>query len=73
MNEQTITLNQYVGGRVFDKIQTDHRVVPGLDHCIFCDVRDVPTYRIPLDCIKGDAMKQCPACKRIYVLTDPVS
>jgi len=69
---------EYVGGLIFDKIKTDHRVTPDLVYCLYCKVttnennsiRDIP-YKITLDCINGNVFKQCPACKRIYILKDP--
>ena len=71
---------EYVGGKIFDKIQTDERVTKDLNYCLYCvvsshgvdnGIRSI-NYRIPLDCISGTDFKQCPACKRIYILKDPL-
>lgn len=77
---------EYVGSKIYDKIQTDARVTPDLNYCLYCkvttdkagDVQDADSrvrpldYKIPLDCINGNGFKQCPACKRIYILSNPI-
>ncbi len=74
--------DELVGGRMFQDLQVDDRVTKDLAFCLYCtvttsypskDSRAVDRhksldYKIGLDCISGDAMKQCPACKRIYIL-----
>jgi len=74
-------MDEYIGGSIFSKIESDDRVVPGLQHCLHCKVSQSGTnkenwykdidYKIPLDCINGDSIKQCPACKKIYILSNP--
>ncbi len=71
-----------IGGSIFKEIKSDDRVTPDLTYCLYCKVinpineygkiynTDID-YRIPLDCINGNSIKQCPACKRIYILKDP--
>lgn len=74
---------EYVGGSIFKDIRTDERVTPDLYYCLYCKVsqttkldggsfamKDID-YKIPLDCINGAVIKQCPACKTIYILGDP--
>ena len=70
--------NEMVGGLIYSHINYDERVTPDLSKCIYCVVtwRDKnasrPTgYDIPLDCIQGNKVKQCPACKTIFILRDP--
>jgi len=76
-------VNDIVGGKIFSTIKSDPGVVPSLEFCLYCRVshnrheeggkfshKDID-YRIPLNCIAGDAIKQCPACKTIYLLKDP--
>jgi len=76
-------MNDIVGGKIFSTIKSDPGVVPDLSFCLYCRVsqnkhevdgkfshRDID-YRIPLNCISGDAIKQCPACKTVYILRDP--
>lgn len=63
----------YIGGSIFNNIRVDERVTKDLDHCLFCEVYSEGTvilYKIPLDCINGNMFKQCPACKKIYILKD---
>lgn len=81
-----MTENEYIGGAFFKKLQTDARVTPDLAHCLYCKVvtdraGDVQSanhqtrpldYKIPLNCINGNQFKQCPACGRIYILSDPI-
>lgn len=66
----------YIGGNIFDKIQTDPRVTSDLAHCLYCRVSSQYIgdleYKIPLNCINGNIFKECPACKRIYVLSNPI-
>lgn len=78
--------DEYVGGSFYKHLITDARVTKNLQHCLYCKVitasaGDVHSgtekskpldYKIPLDCINGNIFKQCPACKRIYILGDPV-
>lgn len=69
---------ELVGGKIFDKIQTDERVTPDLRDCLYCTVTSrnpngsiTPQfYNIPLNSIASN-LKQCPACKRIYILNGP--
>ena len=69
---------QYVAGPVFSKIETDSRVTPDLMHCIYCYVtcRDGDSrvkqtdYKILLE-TRSEGTKQCPSCKKIYILKDP--
>lgn len=67
---------RYVASKVYDRIKTDPRVNKDLNHCLYCMVvdsasRDEIRYDIPLDsCASG--FKQCPACKRIYILSEPI-
>lgn len=71
-------MKKYVGGKIFENIEVDDRITPDLDKCIYCYVashnldKSVTKldYKIPLNCIHGSMIKQCPACKRIYVLKD---
>ena len=72
----------FVGIPIFGAIKTDERITPDLIYCLYCKIsqsgstdgknwyKDID-YKIPLDCIKGKEIKQCPACKIIYILTDP--
>lgn len=72
-----------VGGSIFSKIKSDPNVIPGLSVCLYCKVSQSGKhsdsggwhkeidYSIPLDCINGADIKQCPACKTIYILKDP--
>ena len=76
---------EYVGSKIFDKIMSDSRVTEDLSECLYCEVishyageiRDVTAeprklnYKIPLNNL-SDFAKQCPACKRIYILKDPI-
>lgn len=73
---------EYVGGSIFGEIITDERVNSELSYCLFCVVTSINKvanahetvkpldYKIPLDNTTKH-MKQCPACKRIYILKDP--
>jgi hypothetical protein len=75
---------EYVGSKIFGKIATDNRVNKELKDCLYCEVRttlagDVQSsnaepeklpYKIPLNDTSKIA-KQCPACKRIYLMEDP--
>lgn len=71
---------EYVGGKIFSNIQVDDRVTKNLQNCLYCKVisrsQDGITttlqYEIPLNCINGADFKQCPVCKRIYILMDPI-
>lgn len=72
---------QLIGSKIFKDIAFDDRVTKDLDHCIYCTVTSknpnsegikTLTYKIPLNCIKGSDIKQCPACKKIYILKDPM-
>jgi len=71
-------MEEYIGGKIFENIIVDERVTPDLNHCIYCIVTSSrkpngiksTDYKIPLDCIDGAMMKQCPACKAIYILKD---
>ncbi len=73
MREKSIVV-----GKIFGEIKSDERVTPDLSYCIYCEViqskensfRNIE-YRIPLDCINGNKVKQCPACKTIYIMRDP--
>lgn len=72
----------FVGNQFFSKIKSDDRVTKDLGYCLYCKVsqsgvvdaknwfKDID-YKIPLDCINGAAIKQCPACRTIYILKDP--
>lgn len=74
----------FVGGKIFKNIKSDERVNENLSECLYCrvsqsrsegesklfSIKDIP-YQIPLDCISGNSIKQCPACKTIYLLKDP--
>lgn len=75
---------RYVGGKMFENIKIDSRVTPELQSCLYCSVTshersddgvkhgiENTNYEIKLDCIQGNSVKQCPACKRIYLLKDP--
>lgn len=67
----------YVVGLDYANLIVDARVTSELIHCIYCSVYDshlsvtVVDYRISLDCINGAGVKQCPACRRVYILTAP--
>ncbi len=74
---------ELVGGKIFSDIQTDDRVTPDLRDCLYCivetgyigdrsinQINKKLDYKIPLD-NTSKWMKQCPACKRIYILKDP--
>lgn len=74
---------EIIGGKIFSEIKSDPRVTPDLDECLYCEVRtvnsddsrianDLLSYKIPLD-NTSHFMKQCPACKRIYILKDPTT
>lgn len=70
----------YVAAKIFDRIQIDDRVTKDLTYCLYCYVQTPsvdnistinPTnYKIQLNCINGSDFKQCPSCKRIYILKD---
>lgn len=70
---------RFVAGTIFDKIEVDPGVIPNLQYCLYCRVIDNKTnndsnYQIPLKGLNGDddfKFKQCPSCKRIYILGDP--
>lgn len=75
---------EYVGATIFREVRTDTRVVEDLKECLYCEVRtysagnersineasQLLAYKIPLD-NTSHFMKQCPACKKIYILKDP--
>lgn len=71
-----------IGNKLFSDIKIDDRVTRDLSYCIYCKVSQSGTdnnrswfkdidYKIPLDCVRGSDIKQCPACKFIYILKDP--
>ena len=72
---------EYVGGKFYKNIEVDDRVTPDLSECLYCYVTSSSrgpntfktgiNYRIPLDSL-SPGFKQCPACKIIYILTDPL-
>ncbi len=78
MREESI-----VGGSIFKEIKSDERVTQDLAYCLYCRIshtkpdgdkfshKDI-NYKIPLDSLTGDYIKQCPACKTIYILKDPI-
>lgn len=69
---------EVIGGKFFKDIIADDRVTSDLAYCLFCNVTShnpngsmsSPGYRIPLDSI-NTGVKQCPSCKRIYLLNEP--
>jgi len=72
-------MTEFVGGKIFKEIKSDERVTSDLVDCLYCQVvqhydsihKDIK-YRIPLISLTTDnSMKQCPACKAIYILGDP--
>lgn len=79
-------MNEYqlVGGRIYKNIEADERVTPDLAYCLFCKVSQSGTnddgkswykdidYKIPLNCVNGNSIKECPACKKIYILRDRI-
>lgn len=75
-------MDNFVGSGMFKLIKSDERVTEDLDYCLYCNVSQSGTsdnshrhkeidYKIPLNCINGHDVKQCPACKTIYILRDP--
>ena len=71
-------IEEYIGGSIFKTIKSDVRVTPNLDECLFCSVSQIESnsirdidYKIPLISLVDDEIKQCPACKIIYILKDP--
>lgn len=71
-----------IAGKLFSDIRVDERVTRELNHCLYCRVsqsgsgdehwhKDI-NYKIPLECINGSAIKQCPACRFVYILRGPV-
>ena len=77
---------EYIGGSIFGKIETDDRITPDLTYCLYCyvnsaskskglasgtSIRDNINYKIPLDDLRA-GIKQCPACKRIFILKNPI-
>ena len=77
---------EYFGGSIFGKIEVDDRITPDLTHCLYCYVmsnyknnfpsngvriKDNINYKILLDPIKT-GIKRCPACMRVYILTNPI-
>lgn len=68
----------FIGGKLFSSIEIDDRVTSDLSYCLYCKTTNnnpngsltATGYLIPLDCIKGNAFKQCPSCKRVYILKD---
>lgn len=70
--------DRYVAGKFYRNIEVDDRVTPDLNYCIYCRVTshdkdgsiETLDYKISLDCLNGDAIKQCPSCRRIYILKD---
>ena len=73
-------VDNYVGGLIFSRIKSDERVTSDLNYCLYCKVShnedgkhlDI-NYNIPLDCISGSAIKQCPACKTFYILSEQIA
>lgn len=73
---------KFVGGRIYGEIKCDPGITPELKVCLYCRIsqsnrvgegfsqRNID-YGIPLDSINGPDIKQCPACKTIYILKDP--
>jgi hypothetical protein len=73
----------FVGGKIFSSIKSDDRVTSQLDVCLYCEVKQSGNdngsnwhkdiyYKIPLRCVDNHShIKQCPACKTIYILSDP--
>lgn len=73
-----MTDTKFVGSKIFEKIETDERVTPTLKYCLYCkvsshgkDSRYMETdYQIELKPLT-EGIRQCPACKRVYILSDP--
>jgi hypothetical protein len=73
MSEDT---EELVAGSFYKNLTVDERVNSDLRHCLYCYVNSrrkdgtmVKTdFKISLDSIGGDSIKQCPACKVVYIL-----
>lgn len=68
-------MENYVFGKTYAALKVDDRVTPELDSCLYCVVYDTDKcvnlpYKMPLDCCNGASIKQCPACRRVYVLKE---
>jgi hypothetical protein len=55
---------------VFEKIRIDTRVTPGLLVCLLCVNHEGPTRHVSLVRLT-DVAKQCPRCRRVYLLPAP--
>lgn len=77
--------DKLVGGKIFKEIKSDERVIEDLAYCLYCyvytsdekltgetQVTRSLDYKIPLDS-HSEWMKQCPACKTMYLLKDPTN
>ncbi len=63
-----------IASKLFENIKIDDRVHPELSHCLYCyvnskedSIMDNIPYKIQLDTLTANT-KQCPACKRVYLL-----
>ncbi len=73
-----MTDTKFVGSKVFEKIETDERVTSTLKYCLYCKVSSYGKdksfaetgFQIELRTLT-EGIKQCPACKRVYILSDP--
>ena len=69
---------KYIGGKVFENIEVDERVNSNLIHCLYCKVtshskdRSISNTDYQIGLMHLDSgIRQCPACKRVYITTDP--